>query len=86
MQWIKLMDAHLQKEIGSDVTTVCPLGRRFILRDRSSERRSRGGFFRVHKEVNKIKILLTRVEAETASALDLPGLGRIPAVPAAAAL
>lgn len=86
MQWIKLMDAHLQKEVGSDVTTVCPLGRRFILRDRSSERRGREGIFRVRQEVNKIKILLTRVEAKPASALDLPDLGRIPAVPAAAAL
>lgn len=38
------------------------------------------------KRVNKIKILLTRVEAETASALDLPDFGRFPASPAAATL
>ena len=38
------------------------------------------------KRVNKIKILLTRVEAETASALDQPHFGRFPANPEAAAL
>lgn len=38
------------------------------------------------KRVNKIKILLTRVEAKTASALDLPDFGRFSFIPAAAAI
>lgn len=82
MQWIKLKEHTSKKR----VSKVCPLRRSFIRRDRSSERRGRGAHVQVNLQVNKIKILLTRVEAKTASALDLPDLGRFPASPAAATL